>query len=179
MDNFSGAVDKSGIYSQSGGKKWEWHKKYHMLIGEYKHTLDDKNRISLPAKFRHELGRKVVVTRGLDNCLFLFPHKTWAANAKEMVKLGWRADARGFTRFMFSGASEIDVDSMGRILIPDYLRTFGGLNPSQGEAGFPVIFAGVHDRIEIWNEERWDAYKKKIESQADMMAEKLDRVGLR
>lgn len=143
-----------------------------MLIGEYKHTVDNKNRISLPAKFRKELGRKVVVTRGLDNCLFLFPRKTWEANAKEMAKLGWRADARGFTRFMFSGAVEIDVDSMGRILIPDYLRVFAGLKS-------PVIFAGVHDRIEIWDIKHWDSYKKKIESQADMMAEKLSSVGMR
>lgn len=143
-----------------------------MLIGEYKHTVDSKNRISLPAKFRKELGRKVVVTRGLDNCLFLFPQKTWIANAKEMSKLGWRADARGFTRFMFSGASEIDVDSIGRILIPDYLRTFANLKS-------PVIFAGVHDRIEIWNSKHWETYKTKIESQADMMAEKLGSVGMK
>lgn len=142
-----------------------------MLIGEFKHTVDDKNRISLPAKFRKELGKKVVVTRGLDNCLFLFPHKTWEANAKEIAKLGWRADARGFTRFMMSGASEIEVDSIGRILIPDYLRRFGDLRSS-------VIFAGVYDRIEIWNEKAWESYKKKIESQADDMAEKLGTVGL-
>jgi MraZ protein len=143
-----------------------------MFIGEYKHTVDDKNRISLPAKFRKELAKKVVVTRGLDNCLFLFPHKTWETISKETAKLGMmQHDTRGFTRFMFSGASEIDVDSMGRILIPDYLRKFADLRS-------PVIFAGVHDRIEIWNEKRWDTYKKKIESQADMMAEKLGSVGL-
>jgi MraZ protein len=142
-----------------------------MLIGEYRHTVDDKKRISLPAKFRKELGKKVVVTRGLDNCLFLFPHKTWEANAKEIAKLGWKADARGFTRFMFSGASEIDIDSMGRILIPDYLKEFAGLKS-------PVIFAGVHDRIEIWNEKRWESYKKQIEREADSMAEKLSQVGI-
>ena len=147
-----------------------------MFIGEYKHTVDNKNRISLPAKFRKELGRRVVVTRGLDNCLFLFPLKTWEANSKEIAKLGWRADARGFTRFMFSGAVDIEIDSIGRILIPDYLRAFGDLNP---QAGGPVIFAGVHDRIEIWNEKRWNVYKKKIESQADMMAEKLDTTGVK
>ena len=147
-----------------------------MFIGEYKHTVDSKNRISLPAKFRKELGKKVVVTRGLDNCLFLFPQKTWEANAREMSKLGWRSDARGFTRFMFSGASDLEIDSMGRILIPDYLRTFGQITPP---AGGPVIFAGVHDRIEVWNEKRWNAYKKKIESQADMMAEKLDTTGVK
>ena len=156
-------MESSGIYFQSGGKRWEINI---MLIGEYKHTIDDKNRISLPAKFRKELGRKVVVTRGLDNCLFLFPNKTWETNAKEMAKLGWRRDARGFTRFMFSGASEIEVDSMGRILIPDYLREFASISS-------PVVFAGVHDRIEIWNKKHWDAYKKKIESQAEAMTEKL------
>lgn len=150
-----------------------------MLIGEYRHTIDAKSRISLPAKFRKELGRKVVVTRGLDECLFLFPKKTWEANAKEMAKLGWRADARGFSRFMFSGASEIDIDSMGRILIPDYLRSFAKIAPTKGKRGSEVIFAGVHDRIEIWEGNLWKAYKKKIESQADMMAEKLDTVGMR
>jgi MraZ protein len=143
-----------------------------MFIGEYRHTVDDKNRISLPAKFRKDLGKKVVVTRGLDNCLFLYTHKAWAEKSPEIAKLGWQADARGFSRFMFSGAVEIDVDSMGRILIPDYLREFGALKS-------PVIIAGVHDRIEIWNEKRWDTYKKKIESQADMMAEKLGSIGLR
>ena len=163
-----------GIKCLTSGRKWDEIKKpiNRMLIGEFKHAVDNKNRISLPAKFRKELGKKVVVTRGLDNCLFLFPHKTWEINAKEMAKLGWRADARGFTRFMFSGASEIDVDSIGRILIPDYLRTFGDLKSQ-------VVFAGVHDRIEIWNEKRWETYKKKIESQADMMAEKLGTVGMK
>lgn len=144
-----------------------------MFIGEYTHTVDEKKRISLPSKFKKELGNKVVVTRGLDNCLFLFPYKTWTQISSEMAKLGMmQADTRGFSRFMFSGASEIDVDSMGRILIPDYLREFGDLKS-------PVVFAGVHDRIEIWNEKRWDTYKKKIESQADMMAEKLGSVGIR
>lgn len=150
-----------------------------MFIGEYKHTVDSKNRISLPAKFRKELGKKVVVTRGLDNCLFLFPLKTWEVSSKEIAKLGWRSDARGFTRFMFSGAADIEIDSMGRILIPDYLRTFGDLPAGRQELKSPVIFAGVHDRIEIWNEKRWNAYKKKIESQADMMAEQLDTTGVK
>jgi len=143
-----------------------------MFIGEYTHTVDDKKRISLPAKFKKELGNKVVATRGLDNCLFLFPHKTWIDISAEMSKLGMmQADTRGFSRFMFSGASEIEVDSNGRILVPDYLKEFADLKNT-------VVFAGVHDRIELWNEKRWDTYKKKIESQADMMAEKLGKVGL-
>lgn len=144
-----------------------------MFIGEYTHTVDEKKRISLPSKFRKELGSKVVVTRGLDNCLFLFPHKTWLAISEETAKLGlMQLDSRGFTRFMFSGASEIDVDSMGRILIPDYLREFAAIKS-------PVIFAGVHNRIEIWNEKRWETYKRKIESEVEGMAEKLGSIGLR
>ena len=143
-----------------------------MFIGEYLHTIDEKKRISLPSKFKKELGSKVVVTRGLDNCLFLFPHKVWASISEETAKLGlMQHDTRGFTRFMFSGASEIDVDSMGRILIPDYLREFAGLKSM-------VVYAGVHNRIEIWNDKRWDTYKKKIESQAEEMAEKLSSIGL-
>lgn len=142
-----------------------------MFIGEYKHTVDDKNRISLPMKFRQALGKKVVVTRGLDNCLFLYTHKAWQEKSPEIAKLGWQADARGFSRFMFSGAVEIGVDSMGRILLPDYLREFADLRS-------PVIIAGVHDRIELWNEKRWSTYKKRIEAEAEKMAEKFSQVGL-
>lgn len=143
-----------------------------MFIGEYRHTVDDKNRISLPAKFRKSLGKKIVVSQGLDNCLFLFPQKTWEANAPKMAELGWRADARGFARFMFSGAADLEIDSLGRILIPDHLRQFAGFKNQ-------VIFTGVHDRIEIWEEKRWRAYKKKIESQAEVMAEHLDSAGIK
>lgn len=143
-----------------------------MFIGEYTHAVDEKKRISLPAKFRKELGSKVVVTRGLDNCLFLFPHKTWKRLSEDFSKFGWSADARGFTRFMYSGATEIDVDSMGRVLVPEFLKEFAHIKS-------PVIFAGVHDRIEIWNDKRWQEYKKKIETDADGMAEKLGSIGLR
>jgi len=154
------------------GRKWEIEKITIMFIGEYTHAVDDKKRMSLPSKFKKELGGKVVVTRGLDNCLFLFSHKTWEAISKEMSKLGMmQADTRGFSRFMFAGASEIDVDSMGRILVPEYLKEFAELKSS-------VVFAGVHDRIEIWNDKRWDAYKKKIEADAAGMAEKLGSIGI-
>ena len=143
-----------------------------MFIGEYTHTTDDKNRVTLPSRFKKELGGKVVLTRGLDNCLFLFPYKVWEAISKNTAELGMmQADTRGFTRFLFSGASEINLDSAGRILIPDFLKEFADLKGS-------VVFAGVHDRIEIWNEKRWSAYKKKIESEVDMMAEKLGSVGM-
>lgn len=144
----------------------------YMFIGEYTHTSDDKNRISLPAKYRKELGRKIVVTRGLDNCLFLYPHKTWLAISKETAEQGHMNRNTQYTRFLFSGASEIEIDSAGRILIPEFLREFADLKN-------PVVFTGVHDRIEIWNDKRWTAYKKRIESDTNMLTEKFSSVGVR
>src|SRR5665647_972141 len=96
-----------------------------MLIGEYLHTLDSKKRLSLPAKFRKEVGRKVVVTRGLDACLFMFPERTWKDIAAKLQSLPFgQADTRGISRFILAGAVETDVDGAGRILIPDYLKEF-------------------------------------------------------
>jgi MraZ protein len=133
-----------------------------MFIGEYTHTVDEKNRFSLPAKFRKELGKRIVVTRGKDHCLFLYPHKTWVSISKEVGKLGHVESDHRYARFTFSGASEIEIDSIGRALIPEFLREFADLNPT---AGGPIIITGVHDRVEIWNEKRWKAYRKKLESE--------------
>ena len=142
-----------------------------MFIGEYTHTLDDKKRISLPSKFRKEIGKTLVVTRGLDNCLFMYPLAEWKKIAERLAELGMsQSDRRGLNRFMLSGATEISVDSIGRILIPEYLKKFAGISSK-------VVFAGVHNRIEIWNENKWSSYKKKIEKQADMLAERLGEVG--
>src|SRR3989338_2863607 len=141
--------------------KW-WYDKTTMFIGEYTHTVDEKNRFSLPAKFRKELGRKIVVTRGKDKCLQLFPHKTWLSISEEVRKLGHVGSDERFARFTFSGASEIEIDSIGRILVPEFLREFAGLNPP---AGGPVVITGVHDIVEIWNERQWTAYRKKLESE--------------
>jgi MraZ protein len=143
----------------------------HMLIGEFKHTLDDKKRISLPIKFRKELGKKVIVTRGLDNCLFMYRIQEWNTIAGKLGGLGMgQSDTRGFNRFMLAGASEVAVDSVGRILIPDHLREFANV---EGQ----VIFAGVHNRVEIWNHDAWEAYKKNVLKDADTMAEKLGQIG--
>ena len=142
-----------------------------MLIGEYTHTLDSKKRLSLPAKFRKELGKKVVITKGLDHCLFVYSLKEWNAIAEKLGSLPiGQSDTRGFNRFMLSGATEIDVDSIGRMLLPDFLKEFAGLKGK-------VVISGVHTRAEIWDEKRWQSYKKQIESQADVMAEKLGDVG--
>ena len=143
-----------------------------MLIGEYTHTIDDKKRISLPAKFRKEVGKKVVVTHGLDNCLFLYSTPEWKKISEKLGSLGMgQADTRGFNRFMLAGAVEIDVDSIGRILIPDFLKPFAELVEK-------VVFTGVHNRIEVWNDKRWSEYKSKIEKQADKLAEKLGEIGV-
>jgi len=143
-----------------------------MLIGEYIHTLDPKKRISLPAKFRKELGRKIIITNGLENCLFLYPLAEWMKVSEKLSGLGMgQADSRGFNRFMLAGAVEVEVDSIGRILIPDFLKDFAGL---KGKA----VIIGVHSRAEVWNEKAWADYKKRIEKQADTLAEKLGDVGM-
>lgn len=143
-----------------------------MLIGEYLHTLDNKKRISLPAKFRKEVGKKVVVTRGLDACLFMFPEKAWAKIAEKLADLPFgQADTRGMSRFLLAGAVETDVDGAGRILIPDFLKDFADLRSR-------VVLAGVSDRIEIWNEKTWEEYKHRIEKGAEQMAQTLGDLGI-
>lgn len=142
-----------------------------MLIGEYTHAQDDKKRISLPSKFRKEIGKTIVVTHGLDNCLFIYSHKEWSKIAEKLGNLSiGQADTRSFSRFILGGASEVEVDSIGRILIPEYLREYAKLSGK-------VVFAGVHNRIEVWNEGAWISYKKAIRGEADRLAQKLGEIG--
>lgn len=142
-----------------------------MLIGEYIHTVDEKKRISLPSKFRKEVGNKVIVTKGLDNCLFLYPMSEWEKISAKLGEMSMtNANSRSFNRFFLSGAAEVEVDSAGRVLIPDYLKDFADLKNK-------VVVTGVHNRIEIWNEKSWNDYRKMIEKQADSLAEKLDQIG--
>ncbi|MDD5050431.1 MAG: division/cell wall cluster transcriptional repressor MraZ [Candidatus Pacebacteria bacterium] len=143
-----------------------------MLIGEYTHTIDDKNRLSLPVKFRKEMGKKVVLTPGLDNCLFVFAQKEWEKISGKLSQSSLlSADNRSFNRFMFAGAAEAEVDSIGRILVPDFLRERSHLKDE-------VVIIGVENRAEIWNEKAWGEYKKVVEKQADTLAEKLGQVGI-
>lgn len=142
-----------------------------MLIGEFKHTLDDKNRVSLPSKFRKEVGKKIIVTHGLDNCLFLYTLKEWETIAKQLGSLGMgQADTRGFNRYILASAAEVLVDSVGRILIPENLRNAIGIKNK-------IVFAGLYNRIEIWEEDAWDKYKAQVVKNADQMAEKLGQIG--
>lgn len=143
-----------------------------MLIGEYIHKADEKNRISLPARFRTQVGKHIVITHGLDTCLFLYPLKEWQKFSEKLASLSvGQSGSRGLNRFMLAGAAEVEVDNVGRILIPDFLKKFAGL-------GEKVVFAGMHNRVEIWDEARWTAYKEKVEGQADNLAEKLGEIGM-
>lgn len=142
-----------------------------MFIGEYEHTLDEKKRVSLPKSFRAGLGKKLVMTRGLDNCLFVYPKSGWEKAAQKLSALSFaQADTRGFSRFILSGAAEVEVDGAGRVLIPDHQKEFAGLKKT-------VIFAGVSDRVEVWDAAQWKSYKSRIEKQAERMAETLGQIG--
>ena len=142
-----------------------------MLIGEYIHTIDEKNRISLPAKFRKELGKRIIITPGLDNCLFIFTLSEWAKVSKRLSSseedLSFlKSDQRTFNRNMFGQAVDVEVDSIGRILIPDFLKERAKLKDTGA-------IIGVQDRLEIWNDKIWLEYKKNAERQAESLAEKL------
>lgn len=143
-----------------------------MFLGEYSYSIDDKKRLAIPAKFRQQLGKKAVITRGLDNCLFLYPLKEWAKLAEKLSKLPIsQADARGFSRIMLAGAMEVDLDALGRILVPDYLKQYASLVKK-------VIIAGLYNRIEVWDEEKWNVYKQQTESEAGNIAERLKELGV-
>jgi len=142
-----------------------------MLIGEYIHTLDDKKRISLPVKFRKEMGKKIVVTPGLDGCLFVFTLSQWKNISGKLSESSMlQADNRNFNRFMFGGAVEAEVDTIGRMLLPDFLIKRANLSNK-------VAVVGVEDRVEIWNEEAWKKFREKVEGEADQLAEKLGQAG--
>ncbi|MEK7134090.1 MAG: division/cell wall cluster transcriptional repressor MraZ [Patescibacteria group bacterium] len=142
-----------------------------LLIGEYEHTLDEKKRVSLPKVFRAAMGKKIVVTRGLDHCLYAYSRAAWDVVAKKLQSLSIvNQDTRGFNRFMLSGAAEVGVDGAGRILIPDHQKVFAGLRKR-------IVFAGISDHVEIWDAGAWHTYKTQIEKNADKMAAKLDSVG--
>jgi len=143
-----------------------------MLIGEYNHTLDLKKRLAIPAKLRKELGERAILTRGLNNCLFLYPLTQWSKLTEKLGQLPvGQGDTRSFLRLMFSGASEVELDQLGRILVPDFLKSYAGLKQR-------VVIVGVHDRLEVWDEERWTNYKAEVEKNTDMIAEKLGELGL-
>jgi MraZ protein len=145
-----------------------------MLIGEYIHALDDKNRLSMPAKFRQELGKKIVITPGLDGCLFVFGDKEWKKIAEKLSSgetSMLQSDNRGFNRRMFGQAIEVDIDSIGRILVPEFLISVANIKDK-------VAVVGVLNRLELWDEKTWKEYRGVVEKKADTLAERLGQIGV-
>lgn len=138
-----------------------------MFIGEYRHALDTKGRLAIPAKFRTALAGGCVVTRGLDACLFLFTKAEWEKLAEKITNLPLsQSNSRAFARLMLAGAMDCEVDGQGRILLPDYLRRYASL-------GKQAVIAGLSSRLEIWDAAAWDEYKRKTEASSTAIAEQL------
>lgn len=138
-----------------------------MFLGEYLHIFDSKNRISIPSKFRKDLGRVVVVTRGLDRCLYVYSRKEWEKQARAYAsEVNGSAARRGLARLFLAGSSEAEVDGSGRVLIPEHLKSFAAISEK-------AVIAGVADRVEIWEEKAWKTYTAEIERNANAFAEKV------
>lgn len=136
-------------------------------MGEYQHTIDEKGRMIIPAKLREGLGTTFVLTRGLDNCLFVYPLEEWRQLEQKLKTLPFtRSDARAFTRFFFSGASECEWDKQGRVNIPQPLRSYAKLDKD-------CIVIGVSNRVEIWSKETWETYMSQSEESFNEIAEKI------
>lgn len=143
-----------------------------MFIGEYQHNLDDKSRFAVPVKFRKDLAQGVVITRGLDNCLFLYPKDQWEKLAVKLSALPiFQTNSRAFARLMLAGAMGSDLDRQGRVIIPDYLRKYSCLKKK-------IVITGLYDRLEIWDEERWEKYKSETEKNSGEIVETLGELGV-
>jgi len=143
-------------------------KNKNIFIGEYNYNLDDKGRLAVPVKFREEIKKGAIVTRGLDNCLFLYTKEEWEKIVEKLSNLPVsQSKARAFSRLMLAGAMEVDCDSQGRINLPDYLRKFAKLEKK-------TIIAGLFNRLEIWDENLWEEYKKQVEEDSNEIAEELE-----
>lgn len=143
-----------------------------MFIGEYNHNLDEKGRLAVPKRFRSDLSKGAVVTRGLDNCLFLYTKKEWQILAEKLAQLPFsQAKSRAFARLMLAGAMDVNIDKQGRIVLPDYLRSFAGLNKQ-------IVVAGLYNRLELWDMQKWEAYRKNAEVQSTEIAEQMFDLGV-
>ena len=141
-----------------------------MLIGEYEHSLDDKGRLIMPAKFREDIGEKFIVTKGLDGCLFAFSLEEWKTFEQKLRALPIsNKDARAFSRFFFAGAIDCEIDKQGRFLISNNLREFA-------ELAKDVVIIGMDSRIEIWSKDKWK--KCDEDMSADEIAEKMQMLGI-
>ena len=142
-----------------------------MFIGEHQHSIDDKGRLIIPSKFREDLGYEFIMTKGLDNCLFVYPKNEWLIIEEKLKSLPLtNRDARAFIRFFFAGASECTLDKQGRVLVPVNLREHSKLEKE-------TVIIGVSTRMEIWSKEEWDAYNSDDNLSYDSIAEKMAELG--
>lgn len=143
-----------------------------MLFGEFTHSLDDKNRLSIPAKWRGRFAEGAVITRGLDGCLFVYSHDEWQQFADKLAALPLsNKTSRAFSRLMLSGASDDTLDRQGRISVPPHLRSYAELKKH-------VTIAGVGTRLELWDEDRWQEYRQMTESDSEHIAESMADLGI-
>ena len=143
-----------------------------MFLGEYQHTVDQKGRLAIPAKFREELAEGAVVTRGLDKCLVIYPGSEWASLAERVSRLPQtQPNVRTLSRLLFSGAVDLSLDSQGRTILPQYLRTYAGIAAN-------VAVIGLYQRIEVWGLEEWNAVKATTEAAGGSLAEQLADLGI-
>lgn len=137
------------------------------FIGEYQHAVDEKGRMALPIKFRKSLQGRMVITRGLDSSLYIYPSEEWEKLASRLSQLPInQANSRAFARHMLGGAIDAETDAQGRILIPEYLREHAGITAR-------AVIVGLYNRLEIWSEEKWKEYRARTESNAEEIAEQL------
>ncbi|MDD3114694.1 MAG: division/cell wall cluster transcriptional repressor MraZ [Anaerovibrio sp.] len=143
-----------------------------MLMGEYMHSIDAKGRVILPADFRSELGESFIITKGLDNCLFIYTTQEWEALSVKLKQLPLaKAEARAFVRFFFSGARQLECDRQGRFLVPANLRLHAKLQKE-------VVLIGISSRIELWSKEEWLRYNEEINPSVSSIAETLVDLGI-
>jgi len=143
-----------------------------MFIGEYSHTVDEKGRLAIPKKFQAKLKAGAVVTRGLDQCLFLYTKKDWQQLADRIAKLPIsQANTRAFSRLMLAGAMDVELDKQGRVVLPDYLRQYASIAKK-------VVVAGLMNRLEVWDVKEWEAYKSTTERTSGDIAENLGELGV-
>jgi MraZ protein len=143
-----------------------------MFLGEYEHNMDDKGRLAVPARFREALGDGLIVTRGFERCLMGFPRERWEQLSQQVSALSLgQGDARNLRRLLFSGAADVQLDRQGRILIPQNLREYAGLNDQ-------VIVAGLNTHFEIWSADRWGEVLETLDVTGSAIAEQLAALGI-
>ena len=143
-----------------------------MFIGQFEHTIDEKNRIAIPAKFRKELKDGAILSKGLDGCLFMFAKAKFARMAQDISSLPLsKSSARLYSRLMLASAQEVEFDNQGRIILPGYLKKFSSLKKN-------AVVIGIYDRIEIWAQESWVKESAKTDKKAEDLIEDLSTLGM-